>query len=246
MLDAMNQINTPRAAPESSWLLKARGEKSQRNAPSLLWYAHSAHQLQGHWANHHHKNIISMPLTCDSTLYYSALLICLISLLWFSSGWERLHQYWAFWVIKPARMPPFCPGTCVQHQLNTPSISIHGCLQIHALMDITGLWGLPAFTFSVSFAVSFCDMLAQGWIWPLSGLSQGHVSGGFGSGPHRTLQRLMVCSSERLIQGTGRQEGKIFVVSLAFIVLSKFPNHLPKCIQACIWGRGKTQLLSQR
>lgn len=106
MLDAMNQTNTPRASPDSSWLLKARGEKSQRNAPSLLWCAHSAHELQGHWANHHHKNIISMPLTCDSTLHCSALLICLSSPLWFSSLWETLYQYWAFWVIN---LPGFLP-----------------------------------------------------------------------------------------------------------------------------------------
>lgn len=158
MLDAMNQINTPRAAPDSSWLLKARGNKSQRNAPSLLCCAHSAQELQGHWANHHHENIISIPLTRDSILYYSALLICLSSLLWFSSLREILYQNWAFWVSKPARMP-FVLGH-VSITSWTPNNSIHSCLpsSFHLLR--------------VTFAVSFCDMLGQGWVWPFSGLSQ--------------------------------------------------------------------------
>lgn len=90
----------------------------------------------------------------------------------------------------------------------------------------------------VTFALSFCDILGQGWICPSSGLSQGHVRGGFRSGPHRALQTLLVSSSEGFIPRTGREEGEIFIVSLAFIVLSNFPISF-KNASRLTFGEGK-------
>lgn len=57
-----------------------------------------------------------------------------------------------------------------------------------------------------------------------------------GPGPHSALETLLVCSSERLIPenwgGSGEAGGEIFILSLAFIVFSNFPNHIQKRMQA--------------
>lgn len=236
--------------PDSIWLLKVRGEKRGRNAPSLLCHALSVRELWGHRANQHRENMISMSLMCDSNLCYAALLMCLSCLLRSSALWGNLDRCLAAWVNQT------CWDSCLLCWDMCPSPaepmsnSIHVCLQIHTLT--TGLWG-PSGSPLLCMWLLLCPdyMLGWGWVWASPGLTQGHKWGGLamGPGPHSALETLLVCSSERLIPenwgGSGEAGGEIFILSLAFIVFSNFPNHIQKRMQAWVWGRGRTQSSSQ-
>lgn len=233
--------------PDSIWLLKARGEKCGRNAPSLPRCAPSVRELRGHRANQHHENMISMSLMCDSNLCYAALLMCLSCLLRSSTLWGILDQCLAAWVNQT------CWDSCLlcwdmcPSPAEPTSNSIHICLQIHTLT--MGLWG-PSGSPLLCVWLLLCPdyMLGWGWVWASPGLTQGHKWGGLAMGPGpqcigNTAGLLVIEANPRELGGQWGGRGWDFYSFTGLYCFLKFSQPHSETRAGLSVGKGKDSVL---
>lgn len=247
MWNAMNQIHTPRAAARQ-WLAP---EGKGRNVPSLPRRARSARELRGHRTDQHHKNMISMSLTCDGNLCYTALLICLSCLLRCFTLWEILDRCSAPRVNQTSgdvsllswdtHLSPAKPTQRLHSHLSADPHFDHGTVRTFQLSP----------PLCVPFAVSWLYVLYLRMGMHIPCLNPRTWAGKvtMGPGPHSALETPLLCSSEMLIPKNsgalagGKGDFCCFTGLCCFLNCTKphSQTHTGLCL-----GKGKNQSPSQR